>query len=595
MMIPEAWENSTRDGPGAQGVLRVPRPLMEPWDGPAAIAFTDGTRDRRGPRPQRPAPEPLLGHRRRPGRDGQRGRRARHPGRRRSSPRAGCSRAGCSWSTPPQGRIVDDAGDQGASWPPRTRTTSGCTPASSSSADAARCARASSTRTSRCSAASSSSAYTEEELRILVAPMARAGAEPIGSMGTDTPIAVLSRAAAAAVRLLHPAVRPGHQPAAGRDPRGAGHLLRRHHRARRATCSTPARPAAGRSCCRSRSSATTSWPRSSASTTTATCRASRRSRSAASTTSPGVRRRCEARLERSSPRSTRRSRTAPGIIVLSDRDSDQRLGADPVAAAHLRRAPPPDPREDPYPGRPRRRVRRRARGAPRRAAARLRRRGGQSLPRLRVGRGPGRQRRPRPASTADQAGANLVKALGKGVLKVMSQDGHQHGRVLHRRAGLRGDRPVQELVDQYFTGTAAGSSGVGLDVIAAEVAARHCPRLPRQPRRAGATAASRSAASTSGAARASCTCSTRRRSSSCSTPPAPSATTSSGSTPRGRRAVARRRATLRGLFELRHGRAAAGADRRGRAGQRDRQAVRHRRDVATARSAPRRTRRSRSR
>ena len=34
--------------------------------------------------------------------------------------------------------------------------------------------------------------YTEEELRVLLAPMARAGAEPIGSMGTDTPIAVLS-------------------------------------------------------------------------------------------------------------------------------------------------------------------------------------------------------------------------------------------------------------------------------------------------------------------------------------------------------------------------------------------------------------------
>ncbi|MFV1258442.1 glutamate synthase central domain-containing protein, partial [Klebsiella pneumoniae] len=34
--------------------------------------------------------------------------------------------------------------------------------------------------------------YTEEELRILLAPMAKTGAEPIGSMGTDTPIAVLS-------------------------------------------------------------------------------------------------------------------------------------------------------------------------------------------------------------------------------------------------------------------------------------------------------------------------------------------------------------------------------------------------------------------
>ncbi|MCB0900844.1 MAG: glutamate synthase subunit alpha, partial [Actinobacteria bacterium] len=34
--------------------------------------------------------------------------------------------------------------------------------------------------------------YTEEELRILLAPMAQTGAEPIGSMGTDTPVAVLS-------------------------------------------------------------------------------------------------------------------------------------------------------------------------------------------------------------------------------------------------------------------------------------------------------------------------------------------------------------------------------------------------------------------
>ncbi len=34
--------------------------------------------------------------------------------------------------------------------------------------------------------------YTEEELRRILAPMANAGAEPIGSMGTDTPVAVLS-------------------------------------------------------------------------------------------------------------------------------------------------------------------------------------------------------------------------------------------------------------------------------------------------------------------------------------------------------------------------------------------------------------------
>src|SRR5690606_15588111 len=34
--------------------------------------------------------------------------------------------------------------------------------------------------------------YTEEEVRVLIAPMAQSGAEPIGAMGTDTPVAVLS-------------------------------------------------------------------------------------------------------------------------------------------------------------------------------------------------------------------------------------------------------------------------------------------------------------------------------------------------------------------------------------------------------------------
>src|SRR5690606_4220339 len=34
--------------------------------------------------------------------------------------------------------------------------------------------------------------YTEEEVRMLLAPMAQNGAEPLGAMGTDTPIAVLA-------------------------------------------------------------------------------------------------------------------------------------------------------------------------------------------------------------------------------------------------------------------------------------------------------------------------------------------------------------------------------------------------------------------
>ncbi len=35
--------------------------------------------------------------------------------------------------------------------------------------------------------------YTEEELKVLIGPMAKAGAEPLGSMGTDTPISPLSK------------------------------------------------------------------------------------------------------------------------------------------------------------------------------------------------------------------------------------------------------------------------------------------------------------------------------------------------------------------------------------------------------------------
>ena len=66
--------------------------------------------------------------------------------------------------------------------------------------------------------------YTEEDLRILLTPMAASGAEPLGSMGTDTPTAVLSQRSTAALRLLRRAVRPGDQPTAGRHPRRGRHL-----------------------------------------------------------------------------------------------------------------------------------------------------------------------------------------------------------------------------------------------------------------------------------------------------------------------------------------------------------------------------------
>ena len=126
----------------------------------------------------------------------------------------------------------------------------------------------------------------------------------------------------------------------------------------------------------------------------------------------------------------------------------------------------------------------------------------------------------------------LIKALGKGVLKVMSKMGvstvaSYTGAQIFEAIGLS-----NEVVNRYFTGTTSRLGGVGLDVLAEEVRLRHVKAYPlvvSHPR----TDSSRSAASTSGDARESRTCSTRRRSSASSIPPAPASTTSSRSTPSG--------------------------------------------------------------
>ncbi|MDF2091856.1 glutamate synthase large subunit [Knoellia sp. 3-2P3] len=83
-----------------------------------------------------------------------------------------------------------------------------------------------------------------------------------------------------------------------------------------------------------------------------------------------------------------------------------------------------------------------------------------------------------PDVTPEQAVKNLIKALGKGVLKVMSKMGistvaSYRGAQVFEALGLS-----QELVDRYFTGTVSQLGGVGLDVIAAETAARHAAAYP---------------------------------------------------------------------------------------------------------------------
>ena len=76
---------------------------------------------------------------------------------------------------------------------------------------------------------------------------------------------------------------------------------------------------------------------------------------------------------------------------------------------------------------------------------------------------------------------NYIKACGKGVLKIMSKMGvstvaSYTGAQIFEAIGL--GKPV---VDAYFTGTISQLGGIGLDEIAAEVAARHAMANPTRP------------------------------------------------------------------------------------------------------------------
>jgi glutamate synthase (NADPH/NADH) large chain len=79
----------------------------------------------------------------------------------------------------------------------------------------------------------------------------------------------------------------------------------------------------------------------------------------------------------------------------------------------------------------------------------------------------------------EKAVANLIKALGKGVLKVMSKMGvstvaSYTGAKIFESVGLS-----QQVIDRYFTGTASKLGGIELGTIAEEVARRHATAYPR--------------------------------------------------------------------------------------------------------------------
>ena len=95
MMIPEPWENHDSMDSAKRAFYEYHSSLMEPWDGPASIAFTDGLRvgavlDRNGL-----AALTLLRHQRRSGDYGLGGRRA-----------GGRARAGAGKASPAAGPDV---------------------------------------------------------------------------------------------------------------------------------------------------------------------------------------------------------------------------------------------------------------------------------------------------------------------------------------------------------------------------------------------------------------------------------------------------------------------------------------------------------
>ncbi|NDI16165.1 MAG: glutamate synthase subunit alpha, partial [Actinobacteria bacterium] len=189
MMIPEAWENHATMPDDKRAFYRYHSSLMEPWDGPASVAFSDGTvigavLDRNGLRPSRywvtdddlviaasevgvvnVAPERVV----RKGR--------LQPGRMLLVDTA-------------LGRIVDDEEIKGslAAAAPYAQWLADGMVLLPELPDREHVVHSHDSVLRR----QQVFGYTHEDMKVIIAPMAKSAAEPIGSMGTDTPLAVLS-------------------------------------------------------------------------------------------------------------------------------------------------------------------------------------------------------------------------------------------------------------------------------------------------------------------------------------------------------------------------------------------------------------------
>src|SRR5688572_29162989 len=189
MMIPEPWSNHESMSPERKAFYRYHASLMEPWDGPASIAFTDGSMigavlDRNGLRPSRyyvtrddlvimasevgvldiPAEDIIVKER-------------LHPGR-------------IFLVDTSKGRIVDDEElkrELASAQPYREWLDQHIV-----NIDDLPPAREERPEHETVFKRQQAFGYTQEDLRFLISPMAQTGEEPLGSMGTDSALAVLS-------------------------------------------------------------------------------------------------------------------------------------------------------------------------------------------------------------------------------------------------------------------------------------------------------------------------------------------------------------------------------------------------------------------
>ena len=190
MMIPEAWENHNTMSKARRDFYSFHASLMEPWDGPACVTFTDGKQigavlDRNGLRPSRFwvtedglvvlasevgvldfKPESII--------------------------RKGRLQPGKMFLVDvEEGRIIEDdeiKENLANAFPYSEWLHAGLVRLSDLPArEHIVYPHSSVVRRQR------AFGYTEEEIRLIITPMAKNGAEPLGSMGTDTPIAALSQ------------------------------------------------------------------------------------------------------------------------------------------------------------------------------------------------------------------------------------------------------------------------------------------------------------------------------------------------------------------------------------------------------------------